>query len=85
MPEPQVYVRVTEPQTGPVTGFLVLDKYFPLRAPVAVRAILPDSTLGAAWYVDADLQVAEAPEVEDGRYQLFNTDGSARWRRNARP
>lgn len=78
MPETQVYVRWGEPVRQP-EGIAVIDLYYPLWAPVAVRAILADSTLGPAWYVDADLQVAEEPEVEDGRYQLFNTDGSVRW------
>lgn len=84
MPEPQVYVEATEPEIYP-TARMTLDQYFPLSAPLAVRAILPDSILGPAWYVDGDLHVAEESELEDGRYQLFNTDGSARWRRNARP
>lgn len=48
-------------------------------APVVVRAILQDGTLGPAWYIDEDLQIAPKPEIEDGRYQLFNADGSPRW------
>lgn len=84
IPEPQVYLVETAPMTGPSSGEFVLDRYFPLDTPVAVRAILPDSTLGPAWYVDADLDVAQEPEVEDGRYQLLNPDGSVRWRVDAR-
>ncbi len=47
-------------------------------APVVLRAILPDGSVGPAWHVDGDLVLADEPEVEDGRYEVFNPDGAVR-------
>lgn len=68
-----------------IRHFVQTFEWTPEPLPVVVRAIRRDGTFGPAWYVGNDRRLAPEPEVEDGRYQLVNPDGSARWRSDARP
>ena len=79
-----------EPHVWPRPGFeydsVGHDDHQPIMyGPIVVRALYDDGAVGRAWYVDEWMRVAAVPETEDGRYSLFNRDGTARWRPDAPP